>query len=148
MDEQLKRLTRVLQIEYGFFILIPILISISYESGWLPEGIYAIDARMQYILGTVAILLAVIFLPLSLKIFGKIVATRIKDLSLNDAMKIYKRWSEIRLMLLAIVVIPNVVIYYVTLNNIGGLCALMGVTASFFCLPYQSKVKQELDITN
>ena len=36
-----------------------------------------------------------------------------------------------------------------TLNNIGGLCALIGITASVFCLPGEKKLREEMNlITN
>ena len=68
--------------------------------------------------------------------------------SLQVAMRLYKRWNEIRLLMLAIVTFLNIYVYYTTLDNIGGLCALIGVTASIFCLPSEKKLKEELNITN
>lgn len=50
--------------------------------------------------------------------------------------------------MLAIVTFLNIYVYYTTLDNIGGLCALIGVTASIFCLPSEKKLKEELNITN
>lgn len=147
MNEQLTKVIRILWVEYSLFILIPLLICLSFEAGWLTEGRYATDARMQYVVETVGVLLAMVLVPLSLKLFS-MVMKRVKDKPLLDAIKQYRVWSSVRLLLLVPVVVPNVLIYYSTLNNMGGFCALIGVTASLFCLPGVAKMKNELDISN
>ena len=119
-----------------------------YEIGWIEEGIYAGDVRLQYIWETIAILTTVILVPLSLKLFNIIMTKKVVKSSLQVAMRLYKRWNEIRLLMLAIVTFLNIYVYYTTLDNIGGLCALIGVTASIFCLPSEKKLKEELNITN
>lgn len=148
MDEQVKTLARILQIQYWVFIIFAIAYSAAYEVGWLEEGLYAGDVRKQYIWETAGILVAVLLVPLSLKLFSVIMTKKIAHAPLPVAMKLYRRWSEIRLLLLAFVTFFNIFVYYSTLNNIGGLCALIGVTASIFCLPGEKKLRAELNITN
>lgn len=148
MTEQLNHLLRVLRIQYGLFILIPLLIVVAFETGFFYEGLYAVDEGMQYVLGTSGILLTIALIPGSLKLFSTIMEKYNNDLPLPDAMKLYEKWSGIRLLLLEIVFICGVFIYYLTLNNLGALCALIAVIASFFCLPSKNKVKTELEITN
>lgn len=146
MDELVKKLIRVLQIEYAVFIMLALLFCIAYEAGWLVEGGYATDVRMQYILQTIGVLVAICLVPLSLKMFGVVLKKKIQRAPLPIAMKVYRITSEVRLVLLALVVYVNIYVYYATLDNIGGLCALIGVTASLFCLPNTKKVEAELDI--
>lgn len=148
MDEQIKKLVRILQIQYWLFISLAIAYCAVYEIGWIQEGIYAGDVRLQYIWETIAILTTVILVPLSLKLFNIIMTKKVVKSSLQVAMRLYKRWNEIRLLMLAIVTFLNIYVYYTTLDNIGGLCALIGVTASIFCLPSEKKLKEELNITN
>ena len=148
MEKQIKRLVQILQTEYWIFIIISILLSLSYEIGWLPEGIYAGDARLQYVWGTAGILVALTLVPLSLKLFNIVMNKKIKNSPLQAAIKLYRTWSEIRLLMLAIVTFFNIFVYYSTLDNIGGLCALIGITASVFCLPGEKKLKEELSITD
>jgi hypothetical protein len=148
MDEQIKKLVRILQIQYWLFISLAIAYCAVYEIGWIEEGIYAGDVRLQYIWETIAILTTVILVPLSLKLFNIVMTKKIVKSSLQVAMRLYKRWNEIRLLMLAIVTFLNIYVYYTTLDNIGGLCALIGVTASIFCLPSEKKLKEELNITN
>lgn len=148
MDEQIKKLVRTLQIQYGLFLFLALAYCAAYEIGWIDEGIYAADARMQYLWETAGILLAMTLVPLSLKLFSIVMVKKIMNRSLPLAMKMYKRWNEIRLLMLALATLFNIFVYYSTLDNIGGLCALIGVTASVFCLPSEKKLKEELNITN
>lgn len=148
MEKQLKKLARILQTEYGSFITLSLLLFISYETGICPEGAYADDPRMRYILGTAGILTTIILIPLSLKLFSQILKKRVKEAPLPEAIHIYKVYGSIRILLFAVVVIMNLLIYYATLENTGGLCALIGLTASLFCLPGLQKIRNDLDLHN
>ena len=44
------------------------------------------------------------------------------------------------------VVVFNLAGYYFTLSSTGALCALIGLTASFFCLPGEKRLRAELHI--
>lgn len=145
MEKQVKKLARVLKIEYGVFILLPVLLSIFYELDWLPAGYYADDGRMQYILGTTGILLALALVPLSLKLFNFGPVKRIKEMPLERAIRRYKACCSLRTGMLEAVVLTNIAFYYLTLQNTGLLCAFIGIVASFFCIPGENRIRQELD---
>lgn len=144
MDKRINRIVGRLKLQYGLFLGIGILLSLVYETGLLPEGTYADDVRMEYIMETVGILLAVIAIPLSLKLFSFVLKKRIADASVLGAFSKYCFWSGIRLFILLIAVLFNVVVYYTTLSNVGILCALMTVVASFFCIPSEKRLREEL----
>lgn len=146
MDEQFKKLTRILRLEYGLFIILPILIVSLFESDCFPAGYYADDFRMQYILGTIGILLTLTFVPVSLKLFSFKLIQKVKEAPIHIALKKYKMYYTIRLTMLASVVLTNIVFYYLVLQNIGVLCAIIGFIASIFCIPSESRIRQELDI--
>lgn len=146
--EEIKKLVLQQRIEYAVFWIVALGMAVCYESGILPDGIYAGDVRMEYYLETSGILLAMVIIPLSLKLFSLALVKRIRKLPLLRALRSYGRWSEFRLLMLAFVVLANLTVYYLTLNSIGGLCALMGLTASFFCWPSMKRVMNELDITD
>lgn len=145
--EEIKKLVARQRIEYAVFWIVAIGLAIGFELDFLPDGMYAGDVRMEYFLETVGILLAISLIPLSLKLFSMALVKRIRKYPLLRAIKLYERWSEFRLLMLAVAVLVNLTVYYLTLNNIGGLCALMGLTASFFCWPGMKRVMIELDIT-
>ena len=152
MEKTLKKLSRVLQAEYWSFLALAALMAAAYEAGWLQEGAYAGDARLQYIWNTVGILVTLAAVPLALKLFSVVMAKRINPAPLQEALRLYRRWNGVRLainsamILLAASTFFNLYVYYATLDNIGGLCALISITASFFCIPNEKRIKDELNI--
>lgn len=142
----MRQLLRCLQIEYGLIWALPLLLAALYETGVMAEGAYAGDARMDYVLQTVGILLAVGLIPLSLRLFSLSLVKHVKRLPFPEALKSYRRWSEIRIGLLLVPVLVNLSCYYLTLNNTGVLCALMALMASLFCVPTRRRMLDELDL--
>lgn len=132
--------------QYLIYLAVAILLVVLYQSEVILEGAYAADFGMQYILETIGIITTIALLPLSLKLFSIKLNKEIKEAGFENALKLYKQWSTIRLMILAFLTYLNIIIYYMTLNNIGGLCALMALTASIFCLPGEKKIREELNL--
>lgn len=144
MDKRIRKIVRGLKLQYGLFLGIAVLLCIAYETGLLPEGIYVGDVRMEYILETIGILLAVIAIPLSLKLFSFVLKRSIVEKSILSAFSRYRFWSGVRLVILLISALFNLAVYYSTLSNVGLLCAGMTVVASFFCLPGEKRLREEL----
>lgn len=146
MEKQIKRITTQLKLQYFIFWLIPVLLVIAYETDLLSVGIYADDPRMQYIWETIGVLTAIVFVPLSLKLFSIVLKRKIDEYAFPVALKQYILWSAIRLGILEVAEIMNIVVYYLTLNNVGGFCSLIALTASLFCLPGDKRLREELKI--
>lgn len=146
MEKKIKQLLQCLQVEYLLVWILPLLLVILYETGVMTEGMYAGDVRMDYILQTVGILLAVGLIPLSLRLFSLSLVKNVKQLSLPEALKSYRRWSEIRIGMLLVPVLVNLSFYYLTMNNTGVLCAMMALIASLFCIPTRKRMLDELDL--
>ena len=111
-----------------------------------PRGLTLGNVRMDYVLQTVGILLAVGLIPLSLRLFSLSLVKNVKQRSLPEALKSYRRWSEIRTGMLVVPVLVNLSFYYLTLNNTGVLCAMMALIASLFCVPTRKRMLDELDL--
>lgn len=146
MKAQINQLLKILRGMYLMLWILPILLCVLYETGILTDGIFCGDARMEYMLQTVCILLTICLIPLSLRLFNLNLVKHIKELPLEEALKSYRRWSEIRLLLLCVPVLLNTSFYYLTLNTTGVFCASMVLIASFFCLPTESRIINELDL--
>lgn len=146
MEEKIIKTIRNLRIQFYLFWLIPIILVILYETGLLPVGIYVDEAHIQFILENIGILLSIIAVPLSLKLFSITLKNKIDNITFPVALYKYELWSGIRLSILELAVIFNIIIYYFTLNNIGGLCALIALTASFFCYPGEKRLCEELHL--
>ena len=146
MKEQIKHLLNTLKGEYILLWTLPIALGGLYEAGIFAEGIYAGDGQLEYILQSVSILLTICLIPFSLRLFSLNLVKRIKELPLMEALKSYRRWSEVRLYLLCVPVLINTSFYYLTLNTTGLFCAAMTLIASFFCVPTYSRLMNELDL--
>ena len=128
MEEQIKHIAKSQRIVYVIFWAVAILLVVGGETELLPVGLFADDVRTSYYLETIGILLTAI------------------NITFPVALSRYAVWSHIRLGLLAIVVVYNLLCYYMTLNSTGALCALCALTASFFCLPSEKRLRNELHI--
>lgn len=146
MDVKIDRLLKTLKYEYALLWIVTLCLIPLYETNILEQGVYAGDERMSYILHTVGILLAVGLIPLALKLFSLSLVTRISQLSIDEALKSYRKWSEVRLGLLLIPAVLNLSFYYITLNTTGIFCASMALLASLFCVPDKNKLLKELNL--
>ena len=145
MEERINKTVKYLQAEYIMIWILPIVLVILYETGIMTEGDYAGDARMDYILQTIGILLTVGLIPLSLRLFS-LSLVNVSNYFTPDALSSYRRWSEIRLGLLVVPVLTNLSFYYLTLNTTGLFCAAMSLIASLFCVPTRKRIWNELDL--
>lgn len=112
------------------------------------EGALAHDGRLCYVLQTATVLLTLCLIPVSLKMFGMALEKRVRPLPLPESLRSYLRWSEIRLAMLAVVVMIGLTVYHSTLSSIGGLCALVGLLATLFCLPGEERLRSELNLND
>ena len=148
MVEVIKQLLKRLKIEFVAVWCLVLLLVVCYEAGIFTEGVFVGDARMDYILTTIGILLTIVMIPLSLRLFNLNLVKRISKLSTFEALKSYRRWSEVRLALLLVAALLNMSIYYLTLNTTGLFCSLMALLATFFCIPTKERLLKELDLND
>ena len=121
MEEQIKKTAARVRTTFAYFWMLPILLVLLGETGGGWVGMYAGDVRVTYMAETVTILLAASCVPIALKLFS---------------------W----VLLLAIPVLAGFFTYYIMLSSTGALCALIGLTASLFCLPGEGRLRKELHI--
>ena len=146
MKEKIKKLLLTLKVEYIIFWSIPAWFVLFYESGICEKGIHAGNTQLEYILQSVGILLTIGLIPFALRIFNLNLVKRIKEYPLERALASYKLWSDVRLCLLAVPAILNFSFFYLTLNTTGLFCGVMAMIASLFCVPSESRIKNELDL--
>ena len=101
---------------------------------------------MEYMLQSVGILMTIGLIPFALRIFNMNLVKRIKEFPLERALASYKLWNDVRLCLLSVPAILNFSFYYLTLNTTGLFCGVMAMLASLFCVPSESRIKNELDL--
>ena len=142
MEEQIKKTAARVRTTFAYFWMLPILLVLLGETGGGWVGMYAGDVRVTYMAETVTILLAAI----ALKLFSWVLIRKIDVVTLPEALRLYALWSGVQLALLAIPVLAGFFTYYIMLSSTGALCALIGLTASLFCLPGEGRLRKELHI--
>jgi hypothetical protein len=146
MEEQIAKTNSVLKRFYIVFWLLPILICIAGEFNLLPTGSKVDSFRSVYISEVTGILLTAALVPVSLKLFHWMLINKLDSYSFPDALKRYGRLSIIRLAMLALVVVFNLISYYLILSTTCILCACIGLSASLFCIPSDRRLREELHI--
>lgn len=148
MEKELKRLIRILKAEYALMWVLTVLLAALYECDILPQGLFAGDAQMEYIMQVTSILLTICLIPLSLRLFNLSLTRYVSLLPLPEALKSYRRWSEIRIALLLVLALIDLSAYYWTMNTTGLLCAGMTIIASLFCIPSKQRLLNELQLSD
>ena len=132
MEKEIKRLLHCLQGEFILSWMLVLLLVVLYEADILPQGIMVGDVRMGYMLQSAGVLLAIGLIPVSLRLFSLSLTRYVRNLPLPEALKSYRRWSEVRLGLLLAPALFNLSVYYWTLDLTGLLCSGMLLVASLF----------------
>ena len=146
MKEQIKRILKWQIVAFILVWALPLVYALLHEAGVLSQGALAGDARMEYIFQTIGILMTIVLIPFALRIFNLNLVKRIQELPLQQALKSYRIWADVRLALLVVPALINLQFYYLTFNNTGLFCAAMSLIASLFCVPSESRIKNELDL--
>jgi hypothetical protein len=146
MKEQIKRILIIQKSAFLGVWTAPLLLVVLYETGLYQEGLLAGNAQMEYILQSVSILLTIGLIPFALRMFNLNLVKRIKELPLQQALKSYQAWSLLRLALLFVPTIMALSFYYLTMNTTNLFCACMALIATLFCVPSESRIKNELDL--
>ena len=89
----------------------------------------------------VNVLLVIVCVPLSLKLFSLNTQRCLRRMNKDEALASYHLWSLVRLGLLLICMEIGVLTYYLLLDNKGLFCAGIALIASFFCIPSTAKVR-------
>ncbi len=147
MEEQIKKVNTRLKAIFGYFWLLPILLVILGETGGDWVGMYAGNVRITYFAETITILLVAVCIPVSLKLFSWVLAKKIDNVAILQALRLYYFWSAIRLVILVMPLLAGFLTYYMMLSNKGLLCALISLTASLFCYPSDTRLRKELHIS-
>ena len=146
MKEQIKRILKWQIVAFILVWALPLVYALLHKTGVLSQGALAGDAQMEYIFQTIGILMTIVLIPFALRIFNLNLVKRIQELPLQQALKSYRIWADVRLALLVVPALINLQFYYLTLNNTGLFCAAMALIASLFCVPSESRIKNELDL--
>ncbi|MCM1312313.1 MAG: hypothetical protein NC206_02570 [Bacteroides sp.] len=148
MDKNIKELLKYLKIELLSAWIIVVLCFICGETGLIPNGEYAADERATFVLGTVGVMLTLVGVPLSLKLFTLSTTRGLRRCNFDEALASYHLWSCIRVAVLLVCVCFNVVVYYLVVDVKNLLCALIPLVVTLYCLPTKGKIERHLESCN
>ncbi len=146
MKEKIKRILLIQKSAFLGVWTAPLLLVVLYETGLYQKGIQAGNAQMEYIFQSISILLTIGLIPFALRMFNLNLVKRIKELPLEQALKSYQIWCNVRLSLLFVPAIMAMSFYYLTMNTTNLFCACMALIATLFCVPSENRIKNELDL--
>lgn len=146
VEEQIKKTAVSVKRLYLVFWALPVLLVVISEMGGDWVGCYAGHVRAAYWAETMSILLAAVCVPASLRLFAWMLNRQVDSAPLPQALRLYVRWSAVRLALLECPVMVGFFTYYMMMSSQGLLCALIGLTASLFCLPGEQRLRRELQL--
>lgn len=146
METIFQKTARQLAAFYYGFWAIALLLFLAGELDWIPGGLLAGSERLGFVLQTVVILFTAAGIPGALKLFSWLLVHRTDRQNLTAALATYRFASVLRISLLALVTYGSLLVYYLTFDSTGLLCALIGLTASLFCVPGEQKLRSELRI--
>ena len=129
----MKPLT-ILRVAYASLWAVSLLFATLYEENILEGGSFADDATMCYALGTVSVILTILLIPVSLRLFAR-VFKRLASLPEQESQRLQFRYELMRIALYYVIVLLNLAIYYATMESGAALCALMALVAYMFCVP-------------
>lgn len=139
----MKKMIRILQLEWVAIYVWAFILVALFELEVFPVGEMAGNAVAEYYLSLAGIAMMVVLVPMSLKLmtFRMVKASFAKDEV--SARSGYKRWSEVRMAMLAVAGWSNLGFYYLTLNSTSSFCALIVALALLFCRPSRDKFEGE-----
>ena len=146
MNEQIKSVLNILKLEFILFWILCLGLVVGYETGLMEAGVYCGQATTEYVLQNIGIVLMIGLIPMSLRLFKMSIVQKMKELPLLDALRSYRRWSEIRLAMLFVPACINLSFYYLTFNSSSVFCAAMTLVATLFCVPSCRRLVSELEL--
>lgn len=146
MYNQIRRTAIYLKVLYAFCWILPLGVGLWVEAGASWTGWYAGDVRMEYTLETAVILLTIVCVPLSLKLFAWVMERQIDPSGFRRALRLYTWWSTVRSLLLLLPALCGFVGYGLLLSTACLLCGLIALVAMLFCVPGTQRLQRELHI--
>ena len=144
MEQTYKKLV------FNYYIVFVLLV-LTAIAGYFLREVVEIDSlsKMGVLLQTINIIVMIVFIPTSLKVFAVKVG-KLKELE-NEKEKLagYLYWSKLRLIAIATPLLLSVLLHCIIRsdNNYSMIfCAGIAAMALLFCKPLKGKVREELNI--
>jgi SNF family Na+-dependent transporter len=148
MEKRIQSLLQMLRIESCVSWLVVIIVFVLGLLGVIVNGSVQPNTQKEFVLNTIGILSTLLVLPLALKLFLLNTTRSLRRMNNDEALDFYHVWSLVRLVVVTSCIAFNVVVYFMTMNMTGLLCALIGVCITIYCLPTKQRIVRYLDEVN
>lgn len=145
-EKEIDQLMKALWIQVGVALGIALLLILLFEYDILPQGLLAGDVLMDYVLQITTILLTLVCIPFSLKLYSQAVSKHRPENDLSDGIRNLKHWSGRRLFTIALPLYVGIITYYLTMSVSNLFCALIAGITLTFCIPVRERVVEQIDI--
>ncbi|RRD02213.1 hypothetical protein [Prevotella sp. OH937_COT-195] len=125
---------------YWLSIVVSLLTVVLFETATLMPGVLADDVEIQFVVVSLLELLTVCIIPLAVRMF------RFKMVRDDIKAGHYIRWAFVRLLMLALLLIANTLLYYIYMNVAFGYMAVILLISMIFIYPSGARVKRETSI--
>lgn len=111
---------------------------------------FAVEPHSQdeFICNGIAICITIIGLPLVVKIFNLCTTRSLRRMDNDEALDRYGRYAYARSIAFMLMVGADVVIYYMTMNITGAMCALCVLVFTLVCWPKREQIVSYLEKVN
>ena len=132
---QIRNVQRLLMIQFFLTIILSLLMVVLFETGALEAGCWAGSGQKEFVCLVVMELLTICCIPLSLRLFKyKKVAEALKSDD-AQAVRALQRWGSVRLDVLGVLLVVNVLFYYLFVHAAFCYMAVIVFLSLFFIYP-------------
>lgn len=138
----METIQKKLQLIFWIPIVLSAIIIVSGELDIIPNGILANDKQVEFVIMSMMEILTIIAIPVALKLFKfKAIANKLA----SDTLLHFERWGIVRLCLLNVLMVINLVCYYLFVGAGFGYLAIILFLSLFFVYPSLSRCYNETD---
>ena len=145
MEKYIQKLMKPLKWELLGAVAIVLTTGALGELNVIPNGIVAPYSEDEFVLNSVAVLLAVLGIPAAIRLFTLQTTRGLRRMNFDEALNHYHIWSIVRMGILCAVGVFCLVSYYVATSVSCAFCTLIVLCAMVYCWPTEAKVQKYLD---
>lgn len=132
---------KLLKIQFWGIILVNVVIAALFLTGVLPQGFFATDPNMIYVLSMVCVLLMLTDIYLAWRMLG---TAQAKQQVREQGFNMYRIKCQIRISLMLAATVMTLVSYYLTLQTSIGFCWLICMLALWLVYPSEKEYNKLL----
>ena len=127
-----KEVMKILKIQFWGIILVNVLILVLFMTGLLPQGYFATDKNMIYVLSVACVFITLGDIYLSWRMLG---TAKAKKQVRKQGFNLYSVKCQIRIILMLAATVMTLVSYFLTLETSIGFCWLISMLALWLVYP-------------